>query len=71
MSIPTVVVSNDVTKLRARDGASLGTFPAGFSPTGVAFDGAHIWVANSGSDTVSKRGIGSFAFHSSTSSFLR
>ena len=28
-----------VTKLRASDGASLGTFPVGASPRGVAFDG--------------------------------
>jgi DNA-binding beta-propeller fold protein YncE len=44
-----------VTKLRASDGANLGTFPVGAVPTGVAFDGANIWVANYGSDTVSKR----------------
>ena len=34
--------------------AKLGTFAAGTSPFGVAFDGANIWVANAGSNTVSK-----------------
>ncbi len=48
-------LSPDVTKLRASDGANLGTFPVGTRPLGVAFDGANIWVANSGSSTVSKR----------------
>lgn len=37
--------SNDVTKLRASDGANLGTFPVDFGPVGIAFDGANIWVA--------------------------
>lgn len=46
---------NNVTKLRASDGANLGAIGVGTSPTGIAFDGAHIWVANSGSNTVSKR----------------
>jgi DNA-binding beta-propeller fold protein YncE len=31
-----------------------GTFNVGDFPYGVAFDGANIWVANSGSDTVTK-----------------
>jgi DNA-binding beta-propeller fold protein YncE len=35
--------SNNVTKLRASDGATLGTF-AVMRPFGVAFDGANIWV---------------------------
>ena len=46
--------SDNVTKLRARDGAVLGTFAVGSGPTGVALDGANIWVANEGSNTVSK-----------------
>jgi len=41
-----------VSKLRASDGANLGTFAVGGDPNGVAFDGANIWVTNSG--TVSK-----------------
>ena len=40
--------------MRASDGANLGTFAVGSFPLGVAFDGANIWVANNGSDTVSK-----------------
>ncbi len=39
-----------VTKLRASDGATLGTFASGGDlPTGIAFDAQYIWVANSGS----------------------
>jgi hypothetical protein len=37
---------NSVTKLRASDGTTLGTFAAGINPNGIAFDGANIWVAN-------------------------
>jgi DNA-binding beta-propeller fold protein YncE len=32
----------------------LGTFNVGVSPLGIAFDGAHIWVANRGDGTVTK-----------------
>ena len=46
--------SNNVTKLRASDGAVLGTYAVGTSPAGIAFDGANIWVANSGSNNVMK-----------------
>jgi DNA-binding beta-propeller fold protein YncE len=46
--------SNNVTKLRARDGANLGTFSVGSAPENLAFDGANMWVSNSASDTVSK-----------------
>jgi hypothetical protein len=31
-----------------------GAFTVGANPTGVAFDGANIWIANSGSNTVTK-----------------
>ncbi|MCH7979447.1 MAG: hypothetical protein IH935_10780 [Acidobacteria bacterium] len=48
-------VTNNVTKLRASDGANLGSFAVGNDPTGVAFDGANIWVANTPNNTVSKR----------------
>jgi hypothetical protein len=43
-----VTGSNGVTKLRAADGANLGTFPVGdFSAAfSVAFDGANIWVTD-------------------------
>jgi DNA-binding beta-propeller fold protein YncE len=43
-----------VTKLRAIDGAALGNFAVGTSPNSLAFDGANVWVTNSGSNTVSK-----------------
>jgi hypothetical protein len=48
--------SNNVTKIRASDGANLGTFAAttNANPMGIAFDGANIWVANSGSNNVTK-----------------
>jgi outer membrane lipoprotein-sorting protein len=46
--------SDTVTKLRASDGANLGTFPVGDFPVGVAFGGASIWVANALSDNVMK-----------------
>jgi DNA-binding beta-propeller fold protein YncE len=45
--------SGTVSKLRASDGANLGTFHTGGSlPTAIAFDGQHIWVANSGTSPV-------------------
>ena len=43
-----------VTKLRAWDGANLGTFNVGSGAVGVAFDGANIWVTNFLDGTVSK-----------------
>jgi PQQ-like domain len=43
-----------VSKLRASDGANLGTFNVGGAPMGVAFDGANIWVVNSSPNTVTK-----------------
>ena len=46
--------SDNVTKLRASDGALLGTYDVGDGPFGVAFDGASIWVANAGSNNVTK-----------------
>src|SRR5579863_8885910 len=42
-----------VSKLRASDGAALGTFTVGGQPNGVAFDGANVWVTVS-PNTVSK-----------------
>ncbi len=45
---------NTVTKLRANDGAILGTFGAGTTPFGVAFDGANIWVSNETANAVTK-----------------
>jgi len=46
--------SNTITKLRASDGALLGTFSTGHNPLGLAFDGANIWVGNVGDNTVWK-----------------
>jgi len=48
------LVAGTATKLRASDGANLGTFSVGSFPFGVAFDGAHIWVANGVGNSVSK-----------------
>src|ERR1700675_1764375 len=46
--------SNTVTKLRACDGAVLGTFNVGSQAVGVTFDGANVCVSNSGNGTVTK-----------------
>jgi DNA-binding beta-propeller fold protein YncE len=46
--------SNDVTKLRASDGANLGTFPVGINPVLLAFDGSNIWVASYVTSNVTK-----------------
>jgi hypothetical protein len=45
--------SDNVTKLRASDGTTLGTFRVE-DPFGMAFDGANIWVANESSNDVTK-----------------
>jgi hypothetical protein len=47
-------VSNTVTKLRASDGANLGTYAVGTNPLALTFDGANIWVANLSSANVTK-----------------
>jgi len=51
-----VVNSGDgtVTKLRASDGAQLGTFGVGRGPQGIVFDGANVWVSNALDGTVTK-----------------
>jgi len=46
--------SNNVMKLRASDGAVVGSFNVGANPYAAAFDGANIWVTNSNSGTISK-----------------
>ena len=38
--------SGNVTKLRASDGATLGTYAVGSAPIAIAFDGTNMWVAN-------------------------
>ncbi|MEP7250009.1 MAG: hypothetical protein ABI787_09555, partial [Spartobacteria bacterium] len=50
----TSAYSDEVTKLRASDGAFLGTFPAGGKTLLAAFDGTFIWVTNYLNDTVSR-----------------
>lgn len=43
-----------ITKLRASDGANLGSVNIGQQINKLAFDGTHIWVTNSGPGTVTK-----------------
>ena len=43
-----------VTRIRVSDLSKAGVFPTGPTPTEMAFDGANVWVVNSGSNTVSK-----------------
>jgi hypothetical protein len=45
---------NSVTKVRANDGAVLGTFKVGGELYGVTFDGANIWSSNQADNTVTK-----------------
>jgi hypothetical protein len=45
--------SNNIIRLRA-DGENPGPFHAGQNPSGIAFDGANIWVANRNDGTLSK-----------------
>ena len=46
--------SNTVSKLGVSDGTTLGTYPVGAGPYGVAFDGVNIWVTNQGGNSVTK-----------------
>jgi len=50
-----------VAKLAGTSGALLGTYTAGTTPEGIVFDGAHIWVANYGSNNVSELDTGTGA----------
>jgi YVTN family beta-propeller protein len=43
-----------VTKLRASDGLTLGTYEVGTRPISADDDGKHIYVTNNNSDTVTK-----------------
>jgi hypothetical protein len=45
---------NSVAKLRASDGANLGSFPTGIFPQSIVFDGANLWTANVNSNNVTK-----------------
>src|SRR4029434_330983 len=46
--------SDTVTKLRASDGAVIGTYNVGHRPIALAFDGQFLWVANYLSNNVMK-----------------
>src|SRR5262249_41029312 len=46
--------SNGVSKVRASDGAMLGTFSVGKGPQRALFDGVNIWVTNFLDGTVTK-----------------
>src|SRR5438132_13433002 len=50
----TSLASSNVTKLRASDGALLGTFDAGGTAGWAAFDGGNVWFSNFDNDTVTK-----------------
>jgi hypothetical protein len=43
-----------VTKLLASTGALVGAYDVGSFPSGVAFDGANIWVTNQGDGAATK-----------------
>jgi DNA-binding beta-propeller fold protein YncE len=45
---------DSVTKLRASDGANLGTFAARENPIAIAYDGTYIWVVNNSTNRVTK-----------------
>lgn len=47
-----------VTKVNVADAFTVGNFPAGRRPTGIAFDGSHIWVSSPEDRTVFKFNIG-------------
>src|SRR5687767_11966318 len=38
--------SNTITKLRASDGTTAGTYTVGHRPVALVFDGGFLWVAN-------------------------
>ena len=47
-------LDDTVSKIDVSTNTVTATVAVGDRPTGVAFDGSNIWVANSGDDTVSK-----------------
>ena len=57
-----------VTRLRPSDGVVIDTIHVGRAPSGLAFDGTHIWVTNRRSGSVMKLraadglNLGTFAF---------
>jgi DNA-binding beta-propeller fold protein YncE len=65
-SFPGVVV-----KLRPCDGAVKARYTVGKAPRALAWDGSHMWVANSASNTVTRIGVGTFAVGQSARVALR
>lgn len=45
---------HSVSKLMARTGQLIGTYPTGERPTALASDGTHLWIANEFEQTVTK-----------------
>ncbi len=45
---------DNVTKIRASDGANLGTFAVGNNPSGISFDGLNMWITNISDGNVTK-----------------
>ena len=46
--------SNNVSKINPANNTVVGAVGVGLNPEGIAFDGTHIWVTNTGSNYVSK-----------------
>jgi hypothetical protein len=46
--------TGSVTKIRAADGVTLGTYTVGNQVRGLAYDGTSIWVCNAANNTVSR-----------------
>ena len=53
-SIWVTISNNTVVRLRASDGALLGTFAVGSDPRGIALEGDNVWVTDFGDNTVRK-----------------
>jgi YVTN family beta-propeller protein len=53
-SVWVAISDNTIARLRAGDGAILGTFAVGKDPRGVALEGDNIWVTDFGDNTVRK-----------------
>src|SRR5947209_4859561 len=47
-------LDNTIIKLRAGDGANVGTFPTGHNPQYAAIDGASVWITNYDDNSVIK-----------------
>jgi DNA-binding beta-propeller fold protein YncE len=49
--------NDDVIKLRALDGAIMGTYTVGSNPLDICFDGTYIWVVNCHSHSITRLAI--------------